>query len=128
MAAPGSDNAADNGAVRELAERLVLGSFGAVALTRERADALTDELSRRGVIGRDEARALVDDLGARWRGESTRFGRRATTSLQAFARELGFVTSAEVQELELRVAQLEHRLRLLEGEPSRRDANPPRGA
>ena len=32
-------------------------------------------------------------------------------------RELGLVTRAEHEELELRVAQLEHRLRLLEGEP-----------
>ena len=95
-------------------------------MTRDRADALADELSRRGSIGREEARALIDDLGSRWRGEATRFGRRAGTNVQAFARELGLAASDDVQELALRVAQLEHRLRLLEGEPVRGGANPPR--
>ena len=116
MAAPDSDEAGANSrALRELAERLVLASFGAVALTRDGAGALADELSRRGRIGREEARALVDELGARWRGEATRFGLRAGTSVQAYARDVGLATSDDVQDLALRVAQLEHRLRLLEG-------------
>jgi len=34
--------------------------------------------------------------------------------LAGLFRELGLVTRSEVEELELRVAQLEHRLRLLE--------------
>jgi BMFP domain-containing protein YqiC len=38
--------------------------------------------------------------------------------VQDLARELGLVTRHEWDELELRVAQLEHRLRLLEGPSS----------
>ena len=67
---------------RELAEKLVLAGVGAVALTAERADALAEELSARGGMGREEARSLVE-------------------------------------ELELRVAQLEHRLRLVEPDQTR---------
>jgi len=37
--------------------------------------------------------------------------------VQDLARELGLVTRHDWDELELRVAQLEHRLRLLEGPP-----------
>ncbi len=37
--------------------------------------------------------------------------------LRAFADELGLVTRDDIDELELRVAQLEHRLKLLEGGP-----------
>jgi BMFP domain-containing protein YqiC len=46
-----------------------------------------------------------------------RVSERAGASLQGTLRELGLVTREEWDELELRVAQLEHRLRLLEGGP-----------
>jgi polyhydroxyalkanoate synthesis regulator phasin len=100
--------------LRELAEKLVLAGVGAVALTAERADALAEELSARGGIGRDEARSLIEELAGRWRNESIRVGERTGAGLAGVFRELGLVTRDEVEELELRVAQLEHRLRLLE--------------
>jgi polyhydroxyalkanoate synthesis regulator phasin len=100
--------------LRDLAEKLVLAGVGAVALTAERADALAEELSARGGIGRDEARALIDELVGRWRSESVRIGERTGVGLGALFRELGLVTRVELEELELRIAQIEHRLRLLE--------------
>jgi polyhydroxyalkanoate synthesis regulator phasin len=62
----------------------------------------------------DEARSLFDDLTSRWRGDAVRVGEGSKRRAQDFARELGLVTRDELDELELRVAQLEHRLRLLE--------------
>lgn len=62
----------------------------------------------------DEARSLFDDLGSRWRGDAIRVGEGSRRRVQDLARELGLVTREEWDELELRVAQLEHRLRLLE--------------
>jgi polyhydroxyalkanoate synthesis regulator phasin len=100
--------------VRDLAEKLVLAGVGAVALTAERADALVEELSARGGLRREEARSLVDELVGRWRNETVRLSERTGSGLTGVFRELGLVTRTEVEELELRVAQLEHRLRLLE--------------
>jgi len=66
----------------------------------------------------DEARSLLDDVTSRWRGDALRVGEGSKRKLQDVARELGLVTREEFDELELRVAQLEHRLRLLEdGDP-----------
>jgi polyhydroxyalkanoate synthesis regulator phasin len=113
-----------NGTVRELLERIAFAAVGAAALTAERADQLAEELADRGLARRDEARALIDDLSARWRGDATRLGEKAGTTLDALFRELGLVTMDDVEELELRIAQLEHRLRLLE-EPQTRDSIPP---
>ena len=110
--------------LRELLERLALAGVGAVALTAERADSLADELARRGGMRRDEALGAIEDAMARWRGEASRFGERAGTGLQGVFRELGLATHDEVSELELRVAQLEHRLRLVESRPR---AVPPAG-
>ncbi len=95
-------------------EKLFLAALGAVALTAERADELADALAEKGGLRRDEARALVSDLGNRWRGDAVRLGERAGDSLQSVFAELGLVRRDDYEELELRVAQLEHRLRLLE--------------
>jgi polyhydroxyalkanoate synthesis regulator phasin len=100
--------------LRELAEKFVLAGVGAVALTAERVDALAEEVSARGGMGRDEARALVEELAGRWRSETVRLGERTGAGLAGLFRELGLVTRDELEELELRVAQLEHRLRLVE--------------
>jgi polyhydroxyalkanoate synthesis regulator phasin len=107
MAEPGNS-------ARELAEKLVLAGVGAVALTAERADALAEEVSARGGLGREEAQSLVEELIGRWRSETVRLGERTGSGLAGLFRELGLVTRGELEELELRVAQVEHRLRLLE--------------
>jgi polyhydroxyalkanoate synthesis regulator phasin len=100
--------------LREIAEKLVLAGVGAVALTAERADTLAEELAARAGMGREEARAVIEEAIGRWRSESIRFGERTGAGLAGVFRELGLVTRDEFEELELRVAQLEHRLRLLE--------------
>ena len=104
--------------VRELVERLFLAGVGAVSLTAERADALAEELAEKGGLRQEEARELIDEATARWRGEAGRVGQRASVALDSLFGELGLVTKDEFEELELRIAQLEHRLRLLEERPA----------
>jgi polyhydroxyalkanoate synthesis regulator phasin len=53
----------------------------------------------------------------RWRGEATRATERGGAALEGVLQQLGLVTRAEFEELELRVAQLEHRVKLVEGTP-----------
>jgi polyhydroxyalkanoate synthesis regulator phasin len=117
--------------VRELVERLFLAGVGAVALTAERADALAEDLAEKGGLRTEEARDLIDDATARWRGEAGRVGERASVALDGLFAELGLVTRDHFEELELRVAQLEHRLRLVEErreEPTPVAPQPPAGA
>jgi polyhydroxyalkanoate synthesis regulator phasin len=98
----------------EPVRRLALALIGAVALTAERADELADSLAERGGLRRDEVRAWIEDARTRWRGDAVRVTERAGATLHGALRELGLVTRDEWDELELRTAQLEHRLRLLE--------------
>ena len=72
-------------------------------------------------LGRDEAKALADEFAALWRGDAT-VGDRLAARLAGMFREVGLVTSEELDEVELKLAQLEHRLRLLE---SSRQLSPP---
>jgi polyhydroxyalkanoate synthesis regulator phasin len=60
---------------------------------------------------------LLAELPSRLRGSRERFSEGAFGVLRGIADELNLVTRDELDELELRVAQLEHRLRLLESGP-----------
>jgi len=62
----------------------------------------------------DALEELLGELPARVRGGRTRFGEQTVSLLRTLVDELNLVTRDDVDELELRVAQLEHRLRLLE--------------
>jgi BMFP domain-containing protein YqiC len=63
----------------------------------------------------DTLEELIAELPSRVRGTRTRFSEGALAVLRGITDELDLVTRDELEELELRVAQLEHRLRLLEG-------------
>jgi polyhydroxyalkanoate synthesis regulator phasin len=118
MAAPADD-------VRDSLEQLLLAGLGAVSLTAGRVEELVDSLAERGGLRRDDASAAVNELLARWRGDASRVTERAGAGLQGALRELGLVLRSELDELELRVAQLEHRLQLVEREDEDLVAPPP---
>jgi len=106
MAGPASD--------RGPLETLTLAGLGAVALAAERADRLADEIAGRLGVEREEVRAVVADVLESWRREAVRLGDTTGTTASRVAAELGVASKDVVDELELRVAQIEHRLRLLE--------------
>ena len=116
--ASGPDSSAASepaGSLLELLERLALAGIGAVALTAERAEELAHDLAGRGDLRRDEARQAIEEAMVRWRGDAARLTERAGSNLQSVFDQLGLVSREAYDELELRVAQLEHRLRLAEG-------------
>jgi len=100
---------------RQLVSELALAAVGVVALSAERIDALAEAIAARGSVASvEEARELVRDQVERWREDAARVGGQAASRASSLARELGLMTREEGDELELRVAQLEHRLQLLE--------------
>ena len=66
----------------------------------------------------DVLEELMVELPGRLRGGRARLSESALGALRALVAELDLVTRDELDELELRVAQLEHRLRLLENLPA----------
>jgi len=77
-------------------------------------------MAERGSSGRlllDTVEELIAELPGRVRGSRERLSEGAISALRAISDELNLVTRDELDELELRVAQLEHRLKLLEGHP-----------
>lgn len=74
---------------------------------------LREAVERLAVAARD----AIEEISNRWRGDARRLGEQTGTSLEGVLREVGLVSRRDYDELELRVAQLEHRVRLLEGPP-----------
>lgn len=104
----------DQSSILDALERFGLAALGAVALTADRADALADDLAKAGGMRREDTRELIEQTTRRWRGEAVRASERAGAGLEGVFKQLGLVSRADFEELELRVAQLEHRLRLVE--------------
>jgi len=65
----------------------------------------------------DAIEELFAELPSRARDGKEKLSEQAVAALRTLVGELNLVTRDEIEELELRVAQLEHRLRLLEDAP-----------
>ena len=59
-------------------------------------------------------RELLEDAVTRWRGDAVRVAERTGESMQTLFCQLGLVTRDEYEAIELRLAQVEHRLSLVE--------------
>lgn len=106
--------------VRESMEQAVLVSIGAAALTRDRAEAAVAELVRKGQMGSEEGKQVVERLMARVRGDGAPAAGlvgRLEGGMQGVVRELGLVTRGDLEDVQLRLMELEHRISLLERGP-----------
>ncbi len=95
-------------------QTLTLAGFGALALAARRADDLADELASSLGVERDDMRQALADALEGWRREARRLGDSTSDAAWRLAEDIGVATQETVRDLELRVAQLEHRLKLLE--------------
>jgi polyhydroxyalkanoate synthesis regulator phasin len=64
----------------------------------------------------DAIEELILELPARVRGSRTKLSEQALGAVRALVDDLNLASREDLDELELRVAQIEHRLRLLEQE------------
>jgi polyhydroxyalkanoate synthesis regulator phasin len=106
-------NGAGTAAPRSL-EQLLLAGIGWVSIGAEAADELADEIARRVGANRNEMRNAVRDTVSSWRHDVDRIGNLRSEVGERALQRLGLVRREEVDDLALRIAQLEHRMRLLE--------------
>ncbi len=115
--APDSDSEQQQSAaqgIRDLIERTFLVGVGAAALTKDRLQGLVEEFVRRGQLTGDEGREMVDSLLSRSKTEAHSALKKADSSLHGAYRDMGLATRRELEDVDFRVRQLEHRVRLLE--------------
>jgi polyhydroxyalkanoate synthesis regulator phasin len=99
---------------RGLTLRLLLAGLGAASFTASAVDDLADELARRVGVDASAMRNAFRDLAASWRKEAEQLGDRRDDVSERMLSRMGLVRREEIDDLALRIAQLEHRLRLLE--------------
>lgn len=102
--------------LRDVIERTLLVGLGAAALTKDRAQKVVDEFVRRGQLSAEEGRDMVEGLASRSRDEARSVLKSADSSVQTVFRELGIASRREVEDIDFRLRQIEHRLTLLERE------------
>jgi polyhydroxyalkanoate synthesis regulator phasin len=108
-----SDKSQTAQGIRELIERTFLAGMGAAALTKDRVQEIVEEFVRRGQLGKEEGRDVVEQLVERSREEARAVLKKADSSLQGAYRDLGLTPKRELESLRLLVEQLEHRVSLL---------------
>lgn len=97
-------------------ERSVMLTIGVAAVMREIADSLTEELVKRGEATTQEGRQVFDEAVDKARDEARGLRDRFDSQVQRGYRDMGIASSGQMEEMQLKIAQLEHRVSLLEKE------------
>jgi polyhydroxyalkanoate synthesis regulator phasin len=95
-------------------ETALLAGLGWASLSVSAADDLAEDLARLLGLDPDDLRGAVGETLSGWRRDAEQAGFRRDEVIDRLIARLGLVRRAETDDLALRVAQLEHRLRLLE--------------
>lgn len=111
--------------VREIIERTLLAGMGVAALTIDRLQDLVEELVRLGQLNAEEGHEMVDRLLARTRDDARSVLKKVDAASPGMYREQMAAMQHQLEDQELRISQLEHRVRLLEGAADRRLGDQP---
>ena len=95
-------------------EQLILAGLGWLSLTAEAADEIAEDIAGRLGVEPAKMREAVRATFASWRKDSERLGSIPSEASERAFKRLGLVRREEADDLALRLAQLEHRVRLLE--------------
>ncbi len=105
--------------LRDALEQAILLSVGAASLTRDRVEQIVGELMAQGRVSAEDGRVLMERLLARvvdpQRPSPSGLIGHLEDSLRSALSDAGVVTRTEVDDLRTHLAELDHRLRLLEG-------------
>lgn len=105
--------------LRDTLEQAILLSVGAASLTRDRVEQIVGELVAQGRVSAEDGRVIMDRLITRvvdpQRPTPSGLIGHLEESLRNALSDAGVVTRNEVEDLRVHVAELDHRLRLLEG-------------
>ncbi len=106
---------AENGSPRTHSlEQLLLAGVGWISITAETIEEMADDLAHRVGVAPEKMREAVRDTFASWKQEGERVTAVPSEATDKALRRLGLVRREEMEDASLRIAQLEHRVRLLE--------------
>lgn len=86
---------------------MLLAGYGSLVLTRERIEAVVDELVDRGDIRETEAESLIKKLNERAEAERRMLTHLVKEQMDDVVHQCGFVTRGDLAGLEKRIARIE---------------------
>jgi len=92
-----------------LKKAMLLG-LGAVALTREKAEELVDELVKLGQVTKEEKSKMVNDMLKDAEKQEKVLAEKLTGAVQKMVPELGLTTKKDMEEISKRLDKIEKRL------------------
>ncbi|MGC9399192.1 MAG: phasin family protein [Anaerolineae bacterium] len=101
--------------LKEQLERSVLMGIGLFSITREKAQALAEEMVKKGEMARDEVKSFTDQLVERGRQERQALREVVQEEVDTSLQDVRLVPRSEVEALSKRVEALEQRLAELTG-------------
>ncbi len=103
--------------MQDLFRKGMLAGIGVLSFTREKAEDLVNDLTRRGEMSREQAQGVVNDLVERGERQRSELNRSVKDQVRTNVQDMGLATKEEVHELlhrievlELRVSELSARL------------------
>jgi polyhydroxyalkanoate synthesis regulator phasin len=96
--------------MKPVIERSVLAGIGLLSMTREKAQAVVDELVKLGEARRDEALELVDHLVQRGEEERQALRKLIHDEVSEMTDELDLVTKKDIQSLTNKIEALSKEL------------------
>jgi polyhydroxyalkanoate synthesis regulator phasin len=87
-------------------DTLIKLSLGTMAMTREKAEKLINELTKKGAVSRSEARKLLGELTRKGEQSEKELRTQAAKVLAAVMKKLDFPTRREINELKAEIAAL----------------------
>lgn len=85
--------------LRDLVEKGALIGLGALSMTREKAQALVEELVKRGEARREEMKDLVEKLTSRGEKEREELRKLIREEIESALSELGLATRSDIEAL-----------------------------
>lgn len=102
--------------LKEQLERSVLLGIGLLSITREKAQALADELVKQGDIARDEVKSFTDRLVERGKEERHALRDMVHEEVDMSLKEMRVATGSEVETLQDQVEALEKKVQALQAQ------------
>ncbi len=104
----------ESASARSMFQKMFLMGMGALSLTREKAEKLTEELVEKGEVSSEDTKGFIKELIDRGEQERDSLKRMIKDELNEMREGLGLTTLEQVNQLEQRIQNLEQRIAALE--------------
>lgn len=90
--------------------KLMYFSFGALTMTREKAEKFFNEMVEKGEMSKEEAKTFIDETIKKGEEQKSEVREMVKAELEKVKNELSLVKRSDVELLEARIAELEKKL------------------